>query len=372
MYGCSDEIKARYSSDITTDVSDVWKEFEDVFASLPLAVRTDSAAIMHGGLPCENFSLDQIASITSEERFQVKTMVEPGQNDKTCKLMQNIMWSDPQPKAGVSPNEDRGCGMKYGPDVVRKFLADHELKYLIRSHEPVDAGYELLECDEHGMSAVTVFSAASYPGGAGFNYGAIVRLHCNKGGDATFDTYSESNEGGHHTLSTREKMSHTFKAFADVVAKNRSALEGEFGYFAEERARRNELQMRFKSTSSSSLVASEMTAFATSPATVADNVHITPGQWADAMNYVLKSELPNVNWMGVQQYIAPGDIIDYKRFLNLHCNLSGYGQKAQAIDDNTRDTILRSVNVMCKYMDQMFSYQHISHFLFFDCTIHCL
>ena len=309
---------------------------------------------MHGGLPCENFSLDQIASITSEERFQVKTMVEPGPNDKTCKLMQNIMWSDPQPGNGVSPNEDRGCGMKYGPDIVRKFLADHKLKYLIRSHEPVDAGYELLECDEHGISgAVTVFSASSYPGGAGFNSGAIVRLNCDKGGDATFDTYSDSNDGSHRTLSTREKMASTFKAFADIVAKKRGALEVEFEYFAQERARRNELQKRFK-YNSSSLMASETTAFATSPAGVTDNVHITPVQWADAMSYVLKSELPNVNWMSVQQFIAPGDLIDYKRFLNLHCSLSGYGQKAQGLDDKTRDTILRSVTVMCRNINQIF------------------
>ncbi|KAL7541694.1 hypothetical protein ACHAWF_006998 [Thalassiosira exigua] len=349
VYGCSDEVQNRYGG--KNSANDVWKEFEDVFASLPLAVRTDSAIIMHGGIPCEDFSLDQIANITSEERFNVKSMVEPGPNDKTCKLMQNIMWSDPSPEEGVSPNEERGCGVRYGPDVVRKFLGDNGLKYLIRSHEPVDAGYELLECDEHGMSAVTVFSAASYPGGAGFNYGAIVRLNCDGNGDATFDCYGESGDRA-GALTAKEKMSHTFKAFADIVAQSRSALEDEFEYLAETRQKRINMKLQFRQTLPASGVT---TAIATSPSKYAeqDAKMITPEQWADAMNYVLSPELPDVDWLSIRKFIAPGDLIDYKKFLNLHCNLTGHHDATQ-MDDNTRDTIMRNHEAIFKvfaYLD---------------------
>jgi len=354
VYGCSEEVQARYEG-----ADDIWKEFEDVFASLPLAVKTDTAAIMHGGLPTADFKLEQIAAIEPEDRFEVKTMVEPGANE-TLTLMQNVMWSDPQPDEGVCPNEDRGCGVRYGPDVVRKFLADHNLRYLIRSHEPVDAGYELLECDEHGMSAVTVFSAASYPGGAGFNYGAIVRLP-GDGGDVAFDSYGESDDddGANHGLTAKEKMSHTFKAFADVVASNRAPLEEEFAYLAGERARRMELQMRFKfptlrndgEPNGATTSGAAALAIATSAATASNGpaVLITPEQWADAMKHVLGHELPNVDWLNVRKFIAPGELVDYVRFLNLHCSLSSYDQsQGTGMDDHTRDTILRNHDAIFK------------------------
>jgi len=352
VYGCSDELQNRYGSEHSNDgVQDIWKEFEDVFASLPLAVRTNDACIMHGGLPASDFQLEQIAAITPEDRFRIKTMVEPSANDETCKLMQNIMWSDPHPEEGVTPNEDRGCGVMFGPDVVRSFLSNHGLKYLIRSHEPVDEGYELLECDEHGMSAVTIFSAASYPGGAGFNNGAIVRLHSDgKDGtsrEASFESYSEVEEGsdGHMSLTTQEKMSHTFKAFAEVIASNRSALEEEFEYLAAKRAQRMTLRRRF-----SRAEADDAPLVATSAATVRnDPVMITPEQWADAMNYVLGPELPGVNWLGVQRFMAPGDIIDYKKFLNLHCSMCSFDQsQGGGMDDSTRATILRNHEAILK------------------------
>lgn len=301
---------------------------------------------MHGGLPSSDFQLDQIAAISAQERFKVKTMVEPSEDDDTCRTMQNIMWSDPQPEEGVSPNEDRGCGVRYGPDVVRRFLGDHGLKYLIRSHEPVDAGYEILECDEHGMSAVTVFSAASYPAGAGFNHGAIVRLDSENGGDATFDSYGESDtDDASHGLTTQEKLSHTFKAFADVVAANRATLEEEFEYMASERARRVELKRRF----TFSKMASETTAVATS-ATVDDTMGaITPEQWADAMHHVLSQDLPNVDWMNIRRFIAPGELVDWKRFLNLQCCLAGYNEsQATGMDNKTKNTIMRNHEAIFK------------------------
>jgi len=349
VYGCKDELQARYGQ----DTKEIWEEFENAFASLPIAVVTDSAVIMHGGLPNANFRVEQINEISSEERSRIKTMVEPAKNDETCKLMQNIMWSDPQPDSGMSPNEERGCGMRYGPDVVRSFLADHGLKYLIRSHEAVDEGYELLECDEHGMSAVTVFSAASYPGGAGFNYGAIVRL---RDGNVTFDSYNESDGENKHGLTMQEKMNHTFKAFAEVIAANRAALEEEFEYMAEKRARRRRLRRTFSSAEDGSMpISQRMNAkpVATSAlpvtAQVDDDDCITPESWADAMNFVLNAELPDVDWLSIQRFIAPGEIINYKRFLNLQCSLTSYdASQSTGMDDNMRNTIMQNHEAIFK------------------------
>ena len=49
-------------------------------------------------------------------------------------IMCELLWSDPQPMFGRAPSK-RGVGCQFGPDVTRKFLADNNLDYIVRSHE---------------------------------------------------------------------------------------------------------------------------------------------------------------------------------------------------------------------------------------------
>lgn len=337
VYGTRDVLQARYGG--KNGVQDMWRAFENSFAALPLAVKTDNAAIMHGGLPCADFTLDQIAQITPSERYKIKTMVNPKPGDHTCELVRDILWSDPRPQNGISFNEDRGCGVLYGPDVVRNFLKKHGLKYLIRSHEPLDAGYELVECDQHGMSLVTVFSAASFPAGEGFNNGAIARLHCDKGGDVTFLTYGEGKDD--RGLTTKE-LTETFKALANTVTANRAALEKEFASLAKKTANRIDMQLNFGDTRRTWWPKIAATSTLTPHGN--DAVLITPEQWADGMNYVLSADLPNVDWLNMRKFVAPGDLINYKRFLNLQGTLSN----ASRLDDKTRNTMLRNHEAVFK------------------------
>lgn len=48
--------------------------------------------------------------------------------------MCELLWSDPQPGKGRSPNK-RGVGVAFGPDVTRAFLELNKLDLLVRSHE---------------------------------------------------------------------------------------------------------------------------------------------------------------------------------------------------------------------------------------------
>ena len=48
--------------------------------------------------------------------------------------MCELLWSDPQPAKGRSPNK-RGVGVAFGPDVTRAFLELNKLDLLVRSHE---------------------------------------------------------------------------------------------------------------------------------------------------------------------------------------------------------------------------------------------
>jgi serine/threonine-protein phosphatase 5 len=71
--------------------------------------------------------------------------------------MCECLWSDPCNENGRHVSK-RGVGLAFGPDVAEKFLRTNGLKYLIRSHEVKDEGYEY----QKGQRVITIFSAPNY------------------------------------------------------------------------------------------------------------------------------------------------------------------------------------------------------------------
>ncbi|GAB4848362.1 Serine/threonine-protein phosphatase 7 [Ancistrocladus abbreviatus] len=86
----------------------------------------------------------------------------------------DVLWSDPSMRPGLSPNEERGIGLLWGPDCTENFLKKFHLKLIIRSHEGPDArekrpglagmdeGYTIDHVVESGK-LITLFSAPDYP-----------------------------------------------------------------------------------------------------------------------------------------------------------------------------------------------------------------
>ncbi|WP_455367766.1 metallophosphoesterase family protein [[Eubacterium] cellulosolvens] len=100
---------------------------------------------VHGGIPSEARSLDEIA-------FADVTHPQTS-------YLEEILWSDPQDDIqGVAPSP-RGAGKFFGPDITELTLGILNVKTLIRGHEAFVEGYST----HHEGKILTLFSCSSPP-----------------------------------------------------------------------------------------------------------------------------------------------------------------------------------------------------------------
>uniref|UniRef100_A0A4W6C3T9 Serine/threonine-protein phosphatase n=1 Tax=Lates calcarifer TaxID=8187 RepID=A0A4W6C3T9_LATCA len=183
-YGFTKEVLGKYR----VHGKKILKLLQKIFSWLPLATMIDhKVLIVHGGIS-DTTDLDTIAKV--DRHKYVSALRPPNRNMQQCfahilislyifvftvtdssTQIVDMLWSDPMPQNGCVPNEVRGGGCYWGPDVTEEVLGRHNLQLLIRSHECKQDGYEFC----HNRRVLTIFSASNYYE-VGSNRGAYIRM----------------------------------------------------------------------------------------------------------------------------------------------------------------------------------------------------
>jgi len=160
-FGFLEECEFRLNETRESDDLNVFEVINEFFDCLPLAaVIDDEILCIHGGL---GGCLSKISEIEEIKR-PLKIVYEA--NNKTEQIVMDILWSDPTEndnEFGIQPNlirDSRNYGniVKFGPDIVDRFLKVNNLSMIIRAHECVLDGFERFNKGK----LITLFSATDY------------------------------------------------------------------------------------------------------------------------------------------------------------------------------------------------------------------
>ncbi|RLN88052.1 hypothetical protein BBJ28_00019081, partial [Nothophytophthora sp. Chile5] len=167
--GFEDEVWGKYSGAEDGDLerpARLFERFQALFEVLPLcAVLQSKIFVVHGGL----FSRDNVtlAHLRGIARKREPPLHQLGFEDK---IFEDMLWSDPRAIQTRQPSE-RGAGVEFGVNVTNNFCLVNKIALIIRSHECVPEGFEIL----HGGRLITLFSASRYCG-TQMNKGAFLTL----------------------------------------------------------------------------------------------------------------------------------------------------------------------------------------------------
>ena len=138
-----DKLKQKYGDE--TGAKN-YVELRRVFNYLYNAVVIDEwALLIHGGLPSEALSLQDLAY--AHIKHPQKSHLE------------EMLWSDPQEIVNGTQPSPRGAGKMFGVNITRKILKRLHAKILIRGHEPCQEGFKI----SHNGMILTIFSTNKPP-----------------------------------------------------------------------------------------------------------------------------------------------------------------------------------------------------------------
>lgn len=127
-----------------------WKEaygkirnlFEHLYSALLVQERY---LMIHGGL--------------SEKASKPEDLAYAHASYPKDKLLEDMLWSDPDETISGVRASPRGAGKLFGKDVTENMFGRFGIKVLIRGHEPCEEGYKI----NHGGRVLTLFSRKGSP-----------------------------------------------------------------------------------------------------------------------------------------------------------------------------------------------------------------
>eukprot|EP00936_MAST-01D_sp_MAST-1D-sp1_P002439 g2439.t1 len=171
--GFEEEVKEKYEGEASASIGGgenrggrLLELAHNIFDALPLAALVEKKIfVVHGGLSAR-------CGITLAHIKSIKRKREPPLHGTSFedRLIEDLLWSDPRNISGTQPSE-RGAGVEFGQEITNNFCAVNSVALVIRSHECVMEGFEVL----HGGRLITLFSASRYCG-TQTNKGAFLTL----------------------------------------------------------------------------------------------------------------------------------------------------------------------------------------------------
>ena len=86
-------------------------------------------------------------------------------------LLCDLLWANPDKETNGWGENDREKSFTFGPEIVTKFLAKHDMDLVVRGHQVVEDGYEFFA----KRQLVTLFSVSNFRGEFD-NAGAIMSV----------------------------------------------------------------------------------------------------------------------------------------------------------------------------------------------------
>ncbi len=140
------DLPLRFQAKFGEKWDEAYSKTRELFECLYTALLVEERYMMvHGGLP--------------EKASKIEDLAYAHTSYPKEKLLEDMLWSDPEETIVGVHKSPRGAGKLFGEDITNKVLKRFNAKILIRGHEPCEEGFKI---NHHGK-ILTLFSCKGSP-----------------------------------------------------------------------------------------------------------------------------------------------------------------------------------------------------------------
>jgi len=140
------DLPAQFQAKFGKKGTATYLKIRKLFDHLYNAMLVDERYLMiHGGLPAQARTVEDLAFAHIKHPKQ--------------KLLEEMLWSDPNETIRGLHASPRGAGNLFGEDITKKVLKKFNVKIFVRGHEPCENGFKI----NHGGRVLTLFSRKGPP-----------------------------------------------------------------------------------------------------------------------------------------------------------------------------------------------------------------